>query len=82
MPLNDFQFMFWIADIVEPKVKKLNVAGRKRLQGSININALQNAFEAIFKRQEIFSIELVNILLYKNYTKRILLKLRKLIFLH
>ena len=52
-PLNDFQFMFWISDIVEPKVKKLNIVGRKRVQGAIDMVTLSAAFESVFKKHAI-----------------------------
>lgn len=55
IPLNDFQFMLWIGDVVEPEVKKLNIVGRKRLKGQLDMVTLHAAFEALFKKQELFS---------------------------
>lgn len=54
IPLNDFQFMFWIANILEPKIKKLNIVGKKRFKGKIDVIILYAAFESVFKKQEIF----------------------------
>jgi amino acid adenylation domain-containing protein len=50
--LNDFQFMFWIGDLVETKVKKLNIFGRRRIVGQIDRDALQIAFEHLLKKNE------------------------------
>ena len=52
LPLADFQFLFWISSTFEPKAKKLNVIARKRLQGKPDLNALNFAFKAVFKKHE------------------------------
>ena len=51
-PLNDFQWMFWIGHLVEPKIKKINVVGRRRFKGRLNVATLNVAFESIFKKHE------------------------------
>jgi len=57
IPLNDFQFMFWVANLGEPDVKRLNVAGRKRLKGVLDTKVLHAAFDAILKQQDVFSYQ-------------------------
>ena len=52
-PLNDFQFMFWIGHLIEPKLKNINVVGRRRLKGLLNVATLNAAFESILKKHEI-----------------------------
>lgn len=51
-PLNDFQWMFWIGHLVEPKIKKINVVGRRRFKGRLDGAILTAAFDSIFKKHE------------------------------
>nr|WP_284498319.1 condensation domain-containing protein [Legionella maioricensis] len=53
IPLSDFQFMLWISDTFESKAKKLNITFRKRLLGKLDKTALESAFDAVLKKQEI-----------------------------
>jgi len=53
LPLSDFQLILWLSNTFEPKAKKLNITARKRLQGRLNVAALQFAFKAVFKKHEI-----------------------------
>lgn len=53
VPLSDFQFLFWISSIFEPKVKKLNIITRRRISGKLDISALTFAFESLFEKHEI-----------------------------
>ena len=55
LPLHEFQFMYWLARFSEPKVRKLNVAGRKRVQGPLDKPALDLALQLVLQKQEIFS---------------------------
>jgi amino acid adenylation domain-containing protein len=58
IPLSDFQFLFWVSDVFEPKTKKLNIFARKRVFGKIDIKALSFAFESVFKNNEILSYQI------------------------
>lgn len=58
LPLCDFQFMFWISKLFEPKIKNLNIVSRRRLSGSLDVKALTAAFEYIFKKHKILSCQL------------------------
>jgi amino acid adenylation domain-containing protein len=53
IPLSDFQFMLWISNTFESKAKKLNITTRKRLQGQLDVNALERAFNAVLKKHEV-----------------------------
>jgi amino acid adenylation domain-containing protein len=70
IPLSDFQFMLWISDTFESKAKKLNIAARKRLQGTLDRKALESAFDAVLKKQEILFYRILKLrpvqLLQKN----------------
>lgn len=55
LPLSDFQLMIWLSNTFEPKVNKLNIVCRKRLQGRLDIKALNYAFQALFKKHEILA---------------------------
>ncbi|MCX7114816.1 MAG: amino acid adenylation domain-containing protein [Gammaproteobacteria bacterium] len=55
LPLSHFQFLIWISTLFEPQVKKLNVVTRKRVQGHLDIIALQAAFKAVLKKHECLS---------------------------
>ena len=52
-PLSDFQLLLWLSNTFEPKAKKMNIFARKRLQGNLNIKALEFAFNESFKKHEI-----------------------------
>jgi len=52
-PLCDFQFLLWMANTFESRAKKLNIIAKKRLQGRLNRAALEFAFQAILKKQEV-----------------------------
>lgn len=54
-PLNDFQLMFWISNIFEPSLKALRVTDRRRIQGTINKEALDSALQFILQKHEAFS---------------------------
>lgn len=53
LPLSDFQQLFWISKIFEPKLKKLNLVARKRVEGQLDRTILDAAFRALFKKHEI-----------------------------
>lgn len=52
-PLSDFQFLLWMSNTFEPRAKKLNIVARKRMQGRLNIMALEFAFQAVLKKHEV-----------------------------
>ncbi|CEK10336.1 amino acid adenylation domain-containing protein [Legionella hackeliae] len=54
-PLSNFQLLLWLADTFEPKAKRLNIFARKRFEGRLNIDKLNRAFEAVFKKHDVFS---------------------------
>lgn len=59
LALNDFQLMLWIATVFEPKVKQINTVGYKRIQGPIDINALNLALQLVYQKQDIFSYKIL-----------------------
>ena len=75
IPLCDFQFMLWISDTFESKAKKLNITCRKRLQGQLDIKALEFAFNAVLKKQEVLFYRILKFrpaqLLQKNLSFKI-----------
>ena len=54
-PLSEMQFLFWLIESFYPKTKVLNIVNRKRIIGKFDIEALQYAFECIFKKHPILS---------------------------
>ncbi len=75
IPLSDFQFMLWISDTFESKAKKLNITVRKRLEGRMDISALEAAFNAVLKKQEVLFYRILKLrpvqLLQKNLSFKI-----------
>lgn len=59
LPLGNFQFLIWISNRFEPRVKKLNVFTRMRLHGLLNMQALHVAFEAVLKKHECLSYRIL-----------------------
>lgn len=55
LPLSDFQFMLWLADLFEPKAKKLNVYTRKRFKGHLDSDRLSLALKAVLEKHEALS---------------------------
>ncbi len=58
VPLTDFQFVLWIANIFEPEVKKLNIVDRKRIQGKIQIQNLNLALQKVMETHDVFSYQI------------------------
>ena len=54
LPFSDFQLLLWLSNTFEPRVKRMNIVARKRLQGRLDNSALTFAFTALFKKHEIF----------------------------
>lgn len=75
LPLSDFQFMLWISNLFESKVKKLNIVARKRLQGHINIPALNFAIAAVLSKQEILFYRVMKFRPVQSLQKNCSLKL-------
>ena len=57
LPLSDFQLMLWLADIFEPKAKKLNIVARKRIIGTLCPKKLRVALEALIADHEVLSYQ-------------------------
>lgn len=53
LPLTDFQFTIWVSNLFAPNVKRLNLVGRKRFQGPIDVDALTAAFGSLFKKHHV-----------------------------
>ena len=53
IPLSDFQFMLWMSHTFEAKAKKFNITVRKQITGRLNKAALEFAFKAVLKKQEV-----------------------------
>jgi Condensation domain/Phosphopantetheine attachment site len=69
IPLSDFQFMYWISELFEPKVKKLNIVIRKRMDTRLDINALEFAFKSVFKKHEVLVYQASKWLPYQRMMK-------------
>jgi len=59
LPLSDFQLMLWMSNTFEPKAKKLNIVSRRRLQGRLNREALNFAFNAVLQKHEILTFHVL-----------------------
>lgn len=59
LPLSDFQLLLWLSNTFEPKAKKMNIFARKRMHGHLDNAALVFAFNAVFKKHEIFSYQVL-----------------------
>jgi amino acid adenylation domain-containing protein len=55
MPLTDFQFVLWISNLFDAKVKKLNVVGRRRIQGRLDTAILNRALQAVIQKHDALS---------------------------
>ena len=61
LPLSDFQLLLWTTNRFAPEARKLNIITRKRLVGTLNIPALTQAFESLFKKHDIFSYQITSL---------------------
>lgn len=55
LPLSDFQFTLWMADLFEPKAKKLNVFTRRRFQGRLELQKFNKAIDLLIHKHEVLS---------------------------
>tara|TARA_R110002126_G_scaffold273866_1_gene418509 strand:+ start:28202 stop:31534 length:3333 start_codon:yes stop_codon:yes gene_type:complete len=55
MPLTDFQFVLWVSNIFDSKVKKLNVVGRRRVEGPLDHRILNRALQAVIQKHDALS---------------------------
>ncbi|MDF1827553.1 MAG: amino acid adenylation domain-containing protein [Legionellaceae bacterium] len=55
MPLTDFQFVLWISNLFDAKVKKLNVVGRRRIQCPLDPVILNRALQAVIQKHDALS---------------------------
>ena len=55
LPLHDFQLLMWLFRLGGPKLQVSNMVWRKRLQGTIDKEALDLALQWVLQKQEIFS---------------------------
>lgn len=53
IPLSDFQFVFWISNLFESKLKHLNIISRRRFSGKLDSEALSFAFESVLKKHHV-----------------------------
>lgn len=61
LPLHDFQLILWVSRIFEPKLRKFNVAKRKRIKGFLDKQILDAALQLILQKQEILSYKIHSI---------------------
>lgn len=54
LPLQEFQFLSWVSNLVETADKNLNVVGRKRFQGAIDKASLDLALQFVLQKQDVF----------------------------
>jgi hypothetical protein len=62
MPLTDFQFLLWMSHLFSPEVKKLNVVGRRRIEGVLNETALNLALQALIRKHDVLSYRMHRLL--------------------
>ncbi|HBI21965.1 MAG TPA: non-ribosomal peptide synthetase [Legionella sp.] len=55
LPLSDFQTILWASKTFKPKAAKLNIIARKRLIGTLDLDALHVAFNSVVKKHTILS---------------------------
>ena len=55
LPLHDFQLLMWLFRLGGPKLQVSNMVWRKRVQGTIDKEALDLALQWVLQKQEIFS---------------------------
>ena len=61
LPLSDFQLLLWTTNRFAPEARKLNIITRKRLVGTLDIPTLTQAFEAVFRKHDIFSYQITSL---------------------
>jgi|GEM_PF-3211404 len=69
LPLADFQFVLWASHLFEHGVKKINVVGRKRITGSVNIQALREALKTLQVKHDIFSYKMPRVLPFQKQSR-------------
>lgn len=57
VPLSDFQLLLWLSNTFAPKIRKLNIIGRKRLTGKLDATKLTKAFELLFQKHQLLSFQ-------------------------
>lgn len=62
IPLSDFQTILWACKTFKPEAAKLNIIARKRLQGQLDIERLQLAFDRVIQKHPILSYQISSIL--------------------
>ena len=55
IPLTDFQFVLWVSNLFDSNVKKLNIVGRRRIQGPLDQAALNLALQAVVQKHDALS---------------------------
>lgn len=75
IPLSDFQFLLWMSYTFEPKAQKLNIVARKRLSGRLNEKALEFAFQAVLKKHEALTFQILKLKPAQKKQKKYLFQL-------
>ncbi len=57
IPLANFQFVFWIANLFEPKIQKMNIVARRRLSGRLDSEVMTFALQQVLERHEVLSYQ-------------------------
>lgn len=57
-PLSDFQLLLWLADVFEPKAKRLNIFTRKRVLGHLNSERLNKAVDRLIQKHPVLSYKI------------------------
>lgn len=73
-PLSDFQFTLWLANIFEPKAKKINICGRKRFYANLSEKKLRNAFENLLKKHDVLSYQIAKFVPVQQSKKSLAIK--------
>lgn len=57
--LSDFQLTLWLSHTFAPKARKLNVVARKRVKGKVDKARLLAAFQALVKKQNVLTYQIM-----------------------
>ena len=55
LPLHEYQLLYWLSRLSEPKLRRFNVVERKRVWGDLDKTALDAALNWVLENQSIFS---------------------------
>lgn len=70
IPLSDFQFVFWISNTFERKVKNLNIIRYKRMAEKLDMEAFKFALQYVIQRHQILSYQISKLFPLQSFKER------------